>query len=50
MTLSDPAALLPDLDRWRDLPAAQQPQWPDRAALDAVLDTLSTVPPIVAPS
>ncbi len=42
--------LLPGLDRWRDLPAAQQPQWPDRAALDAVLDTLSTVPPIVAPS
>ena len=41
--------LLPGLDRWRDLPAAQQPQWPDRAALDAVLDTLSTVPPIVAP-
>jgi 3-deoxy-7-phosphoheptulonate synthase len=50
VTLSDPAALLPDLDRWRELPAAQQPEWPDRAALDTVLATLSSVPPIVAPS
>ncbi len=50
MTLSDPAAVLPDLDRWRELPAAQQPEWPDRAALDTVLATLSSVPPIVAPS
>ena len=50
MTLPDPAALLPDLDRWRELPVAQQPEWPDRAALDAVLATLSSVPPIVAPT
>ncbi len=28
----------------------QQPPWPDRAELDSVLKTLSTVPPIVAPS
>ena len=42
--------LVPGLDRWRELPAAQQPQWPDRAALDGVLTTLATVPPIVAPS
>ena len=41
---------MPGLDRWKDLPAAQQPQWPDRAALDTVLGTLSTVPPIVAPA
>ncbi|HET6913768.1 MAG TPA: 3-deoxy-7-phosphoheptulonate synthase class II [Rhodanobacteraceae bacterium] len=50
MTLPDPADLVPGLDRWKDLPAAQQPQWPDREALDAVLGTLSTVPPIVAPA
>jgi 3-deoxy-7-phosphoheptulonate synthase len=37
------------LDSWRDLPAAQQPAWPDRAALDAVLTTLSEVPPLVQP-
>lgn len=37
------------LDAWRDLPAAQQPAWPDRAALDAVLTTLSEVPPLVQP-
>ncbi|MCW2676975.1 MAG: aroF, partial [Modestobacter sp.] len=41
--------MVPDLDRWRGLPAAQQPDWPDRGALDAVLTTLQTVPPIVAP-
>ena len=50
MSLPEPAELVPGLDRWKDLPAAQQPQWPDRAALDAVLGTLSTVPPIVAPA
>jgi 3-deoxy-7-phosphoheptulonate synthase len=38
-----------DLDRWRSLPAAQQPVWPDPAALAEVTRTLSTVPPIVAP-
>src|SRR3954468_15911922 len=48
--LPDPADLVPGLDRWRDLPAAQQPHWPDRAALDTVLKTLSSVPPIVAPA
>jgi 3-deoxy-7-phosphoheptulonate synthase len=50
VSLPDPADLVPGLDRWRDLPAAQQPQWPDRPALDAVLGTLSSVPPIVAPA
>ena len=48
MSLPDPAELVPGLDRWRSLPAAQQPDWPDRAALDAVLSTLTSVPPIVA--
>ncbi len=40
----------PDLDSWRALPIVQQPHWPDQAGLDTVLTTLSTVPPIVAPS
>jgi 3-deoxy-7-phosphoheptulonate synthase len=38
-----------DLDIWRTLPAAQQPNWPDRKVLDEVAHTLSSVPPIVAP-
>ena len=50
MSLTDAAELVPGLDRWKALPAAQQPQWRDRAALDTVLGTLSTVPPIVAPA
>ncbi|TAL23286.1 MAG: 3-deoxy-7-phosphoheptulonate synthase class II [Frankiales bacterium] len=37
------------LDRWRDLPALQQPSWPDKAALASVYDTLTTVPPLVQP-
>jgi 3-deoxy-7-phosphoheptulonate synthase len=37
----------PDLDSWRDLPAAQQPEWPDRAAVDAAVAELSTYPPLV---
>jgi 3-deoxy-7-phosphoheptulonate synthase len=36
------------LDRtWLDLPAAQQPPWPDRDAVDAVVEQLSTLPPLV---
>jgi 3-deoxy-7-phosphoheptulonate synthase len=50
VNLLESASSVPGLDRWRELPAAQQPSWPDRAALDTVLTTLSTVPPIVAPS
>ena len=30
-----------------DLPAAQQPVWPDRAALDAAVATLASYPPLV---
>jgi len=37
------------LDAWRDLPAAQQPSWPDPAALREVIDTLTSVPPLVQP-
>ncbi len=32
---------------WRDRTAAQQPTWPDDAALDAVLKQLATLPPLV---
>jgi 3-deoxy-7-phosphoheptulonate synthase len=32
---------------WRDRPAAQQPDWPDLAALEHVLKQLSTLPPLV---
>jgi 3-deoxy-7-phosphoheptulonate synthase len=32
---------------WRDLPADQQPDWPDQAALDRALKQLSTLPPLV---
>src|SRR5215204_6841767 len=38
------------LDRWRDLPAAQQPDWPDPGALRAVAAALSALPPLVVPS
>jgi 3-deoxy-7-phosphoheptulonate synthase len=41
------AALEAGLDVWRDLPAAQQPQWPDQAALRAVTAELALVPPLV---
>lgn len=32
---------------WREVPAAQQPEWPDAAALDQTLKTLSSLPPLV---
>ncbi|MEV6984735.1 class II 3-deoxy-7-phosphoheptulonate synthase [Sphaerisporangium sp. NPDC051017] len=36
-----------NLDSWRDLPAAQQPDWPDRSALEAVVAELQGMPPLV---
>jgi 3-deoxy-7-phosphoheptulonate synthase len=33
--------------RWRDLPAAQQPEWPDTDALERVLKELGDLPPLV---
>jgi 3-deoxy-7-phosphoheptulonate synthase len=33
--------------RWRDLPAAQQPEWPDLHALEQTLKALSALPPLV---
>ncbi|MHB8670529.1 MAG: class II 3-deoxy-7-phosphoheptulonate synthase [Acidimicrobiales bacterium] len=32
---------------WRDRPAVQQPEWPDEAALEAVLKRISGLPPLV---
>jgi 3-deoxy-7-phosphoheptulonate synthase len=32
---------------WRDLPAAQQPDWPDPAALETTYKQLSVLPPLV---
>ena len=37
-------------EAWRSKPIGQQPDWPDRGALGAVLKTLRAVPPIVAPA
>ncbi|MGW0881217.1 class II 3-deoxy-7-phosphoheptulonate synthase [Streptomyces sp. NPDC002671] len=36
-----------DVDTWRLLPAAQQPDWPDPDALRDVLGELATCPPLV---
>ncbi|GAA4590775.1 3-deoxy-7-phosphoheptulonate synthase class II [Planotetraspora phitsanulokensis] len=35
------------LDTWRDLPTAQQPDWPDRGELARVVDELKGLPPLV---
>src|ERR1700759_3045723 len=37
----------PELDAWRQLPAAQQPSWPDAARLAAAVEELKSVPPLV---
>jgi 3-deoxy-7-phosphoheptulonate synthase len=34
-------------DAWRALPAAQQPEWPDRGAVDDAIRELRTYPPLV---
>ena len=34
-------------DTWQALTAAQQPEWPDTASYDAVLDQISELPPLV---
>lgn len=45
MSTSDRSVWTPD--SWRSRRALQQPDWPDEAELDAVLKTLSAVPPLV---
>src|SRR2546423_10960748 len=39
----DPAGL----DAWRDLPAAQQPDWPDPVAVETVTREIARIPPLV---
>ncbi|MET7937417.1 class II 3-deoxy-7-phosphoheptulonate synthase [Streptomyces sp. NPDC005322] len=39
-----------DTPTWRALPAAHQPDWPDRAALREVTDELSAAPPLIFPA
>jgi len=34
-------------DSWHRFPAGQQPQWPDEAALQSALKTISSLPPLV---
>ncbi|MFF5206027.1 class II 3-deoxy-7-phosphoheptulonate synthase [Streptosporangium sp. NPDC000396] len=36
-----------NLDSWRQLPAAQQPEWPDHGELDKVVAELKGLPPLV---
>lgn len=36
-----------NLDSWRQLPAARQPEWPDRGELDKVVNQLGGLPPLV---
>jgi 3-deoxy-7-phosphoheptulonate synthase len=38
------------LDAWRELPAAQQPEWPDPAQLRRAADELAALPPLVVPA
>src|SRR2546423_14971715 len=37
------------LDRWRSLPRAQKPPWPDETAVADVANLLGSVPSVVAP-
>jgi len=41
------SALLEGLDSWREMPAAQQPDWPDPAVLAEVRAELAGYPPLV---
>ena len=45
--MSAPPVKPGDLDAWRALPAAQQPEWPDPAHVRAVAAELSKQPPLV---
>jgi 3-deoxy-7-phosphoheptulonate synthase len=45
--VNGPSANSIDLDAWRGLPAAQQPEWPDPARARAVVAELAEQPPLV---
>ena len=42
-----PQSVIEGLDFWRQLPAPQQPSWPDKDVLDHVLAELAVTPPLV---
>ena len=46
VVVADPK-VLSGLDNYLKLPAAQQPTWPDEAAVKAVREELATLPPLV---
>ncbi|MEN9753095.1 MAG: hypothetical protein RL670_786, partial [Actinomycetota bacterium] len=46
-TVAVDPAVLEGLDNYRNLPAVQQPTWPDAAAAEAVRAQLSKLPPLV---
>jgi 3-deoxy-7-phosphoheptulonate synthase len=50
VSVATAATSAPGRSSWRTLPAAQQPQWPDQARLDAVTGELATLPPLVIAS
>ncbi|WP_369826437.1 class II 3-deoxy-7-phosphoheptulonate synthase [Subtercola sp. Z020] len=41
------ASVIDGLDNWRTLVAKQQPDWPDRAAVEAASSQISKLPPLV---
>jgi 3-deoxy-7-phosphoheptulonate synthase len=45
--VSGPSANSIDLDAWRNLPAGQQPEWPEPGRLQAVTAELAEQPPLV---
>jgi 3-deoxy-7-phosphoheptulonate synthase len=45
--VTGPTAKSSDLDAWRELPAAQQPAWPEPARVSAVVGELAEQPPLV---
>jgi 3-deoxy-7-phosphoheptulonate synthase len=45
--MTAPAVPATGAGRWRTLPAAQQPDWPDPSRLQAVTDELAGLPPLV---
>src|SRR4051794_31498389 len=46
-SVSTQSALPRDIDAWRDLAAAQQPDWPDPTEVRAVAAELAALPPLV---
>ena len=45
--MTGPPARSTNLDSWRELPASQQPEWPDPARVEDIRATLGEQPPLV---